>query len=62
MNSMISFHCRNFKRNCQINKTYSREGVTYIASRNIKYEKEIKILYMSVLLDIFSDFDFGPDV
>ena len=59
---MISFHCRNFKRNCQINKTYSREGVTYIASRNIKYEKEIKILYMSVLLDIFSDFDFGPDV
>ena len=58
---MISFHCRNFKRNCQINKTYSREGVTYIASRNIKYEKEIKILYMSVLLDIFSDFDFGPD-
>ena len=59
---MISFHCRNFKRNCQINKTYSREGVTYIASRNIKYEKEIKILFMSVLLDIFSDFDFGPDV
>ena len=43
MNNMISFHCRNFKRNCQIDKTYSRKGVIYIASSNIKYEKEIKI-------------------
>ena len=47
---------------CQINKTYSRERVIYIASSNIKYEKEIKILCKSILLDIFSDFDFGPDV
>ena len=61
MNNMISFHCRNFKRNCQIDKTYSRKGVIYIAGSNTKYEKEIKILYKSILLDIFSDFDFGPD-
>ena len=62
MKSKIAFHCRNFTRNCQIDKTYSSEGVIYLASSIIKYGKVIKILYKSILLDIFSDFDFGPDV
>ena len=44
MKSKIAFHCRNFTRNCQIDKTYSSEGVIYLASSNIKYEKVIKIL------------------
>ena len=62
MNNKIAFHCRNFTRNCQIDKAYSSEGVIYLASSIIKYGKVIKILYKSILLDIFSDFDFGPDV
>ena len=62
MNNKIAFHCRSFTRNCQIDKTYSRDEVIYITSSNFKYFKVIKILYKSILLDIFSDFDFGLDV
>ena len=59
-NNKIAFYCRNFTRNCQIDKTYPREGVIYITSSNIKYGNVIKILYNSILSDVFSDFD--PDV
>ena len=61
MNNKIPFHCRKLKRNGQINKTYSRDGVIHIASSNIRDGKVIKILQMSMLLDIFPDFHFGPD-
>ena len=61
MNNKIAFHCRKLKRNGQIDKTYSRDGVIHIASSNIRDGKVIKILHMSMLLDIFPDFDFGPD-
>ena len=61
MNNKIVFHCRKLKRNGQIDKIYSRDGVIYIASCNIRDGKVIKILHMSILLDIFPDFDFGPD-
>ena len=60
-NNKIAFHCRKLKRNGQINKTYSRDEVMHIASSNIRDRKVIEILYTSVLLDIFPDFDFGPD-
>ena len=60
MNNKIAFYCRNFTWNCQIDKTYPREGVIYITSSNIKYGNVIKILYNSILSDVFSDFD--PDV
>ena len=46
--------------NCQIDKTYPREGVRYITSSNIKYGNVIKILCNSILSDVFADFD--PDV
>ena len=36
MNNKIALHSRNYKRNCQIDKTYSRDGVTHIASSNNK--------------------------
>ena len=55
VNNKIALHCKNFKRDCQIDKTYSRDGVIHIASSNIKYGKVIKI-YMSILLDICPDF------
>ena len=61
MNNKIAFHCRKRKRNGQIDKTYSRYGVTQIAGRNIMDGKVIKILHISMLLDIFPDFDFGLD-
>ena len=61
MNNKIVFHCRKLKRNGQIDKIYSRDGVIYIASCNIRDGKVIKILHKSILLDIFPDFDFGPD-
>ena len=62
MNNKIAFNCKNFTRNCQTDNTYSIEGVIYIASSNIKYGKVIKVLYKNILLNIFSNFDFGPDV
>ena len=52
MNNKIAFHCRNFTRNCEIDQTYSSEGVIYIARSNIEYGKVIKILFKSILLDI----------
>ena len=55
VNNKIALHCKNFKRDCQIDKTYSRDGVIHIASSNIKFGKVIEI-YMSILLDIFPDF------
>ena len=61
MNNKIAFYCRKFKRNGQIDETYSRDGVIHIATGNIRDVKSNKILYMSMLLDTFPDFDFGPD-
>ena len=61
MNNKIAFHCRKLKRNGQIHKTYSRDDVIHIAGSNIRDGNVIKILHMSMLLDIFPDFDFGPD-
>ena len=60
MNKKIAFYCRNITWNCQIYKTYPREGVIYNTSSNIKYGNVIKILYNSILSDVFSD--FYPDV
>ena len=60
MNNKIAFHCRKLKRNDHIDKTYSRDGGIHIASSNIRDGKVIEILHMSILLDIFPDFDFGP--
>ena len=62
MNNKTTFHFRNFKRNCQIDKTYSGDAVIHIPSSNIKYGKVIEIFYMIISLDIFPDFDFGSDV
>ena len=61
MNNKIAFHCRKLKCNGQIDKTYWRDGVIHIASSNIRDGKVIKILHMSMLLDIFPDFNFDPD-
>ena len=61
MNNKIAFYCRKFKRNGQIDKTYSRDGVIHIATGNIRDVKSNKILHMSMLLDTFPDFHFGPD-
>ena len=44
MNNKIAFHCRKLKRNGQIDKIYSRDGVIHIASSNIRDGKVIKIL------------------
>ena len=61
MNNKIAFHCRKLKCNGQNDKIYSRDGVIHIPSSNIRDEKVIKVLHMSMLLDIFPDFGFGPD-
>ena len=42
-------------------KTYSRDDVIHIVSSNIRDGIVIKMLHMSMLIDIFPDFDFGPD-
>ena len=59
MNNKIAVHCRKLKENGQIYKTYSRDGVIHIAGSSIRDGKVIKVLHMSILLDIFPDFDFG---
>ena len=62
VNNKIAFHWRKLKRDGQIDKTYSRDGIISIASSKIRDGKVIKILHMSMLLDTFLDFDFGLDV
>ena len=57
MNNKIAVHCRKLKENGQIYKTNSRDGVIHITGSNIRDGKVIKILHMSILLDIFPDFD-----
>ena len=51
MNNEIAFHCRKLKRNSQIDKTYSRDGVIHIVSSNIRDGKVIKMLHMSMILE-----------
>ena len=61
MNNKIAVHCRKLKENGQIYKTNSRDGVIHVTGSNIRDGKVIKILHMSILLDIFPDFDFGSN-
>ena len=62
-NKKIVFHCGILGKEMLrlIKLIHSRDGVIYIASSNIRDEKVIKILHMSMLLNIFPNFDFGPD-
>ena len=58
MNIKIAFHCRKLKCSGQTDRTYLEDEVIHIPSSNIGDVKVIKILDMSMLLDIFPDFDF----
>ena len=60
-NNKIAFHCRKLKRNGRIDKTYSRDGIVEIVSKDIENGKKIKIMHMKTLHDRFQDFDFGED-
>ena len=55
------FHCWERKRNGQTDKTYSRDGIMQIVSKDIENGKKIKIMHMNTLHDKFADFDFGND-
>ena len=60
-NNKIAFHCGELKRNSRIDKTYSRDSIVQIASKDIKNGKKIKIMHMNTLHDRFRDFNFGED-
>ena len=60
-NNKISFHCRELKRNGRIDKTYSRDCIVQIVSKDIGNGKKIKIMHINMLHDRFPDFDFGED-
>ena len=60
-NDKISFHCRELKRNGRIDKTYSRDCIVQIVSKDIGNGKKIKIMHINMLHDRFPDFDFGED-
>ena len=55
------FHCWEQKRNGQTDKTYSRDGIMQIVSKDIENGKKIKIMHMNTLHDRFPDFDFRED-
>ena len=57
----IAFHCRELKRNGWIEKTYSRDAIAQIVSKNIENGKKIKIMHTNTLHDKFADFDFRND-
>ena len=60
-NNKIAFHCRELKRNGRIDKTYSRDGIVQIVSKDIENGKKIKVIHMNALHDRFPDFDFRED-
>ena len=60
-NNKIAFHCRELKRNGRIGKTYSRNGIMEILSKDIENGKKIEIMHMNTLHDRFPDFYFGED-
>ena len=55
------FHCWERKCNGQTDKTYSRDGIMQIVSKDIENGKKIKIMHMNTLHDRFPDFDFRED-
>ena len=57
----IAFYCREQKRNGRIYKSYSRDGIMEIVSKDIENGKKNKIMHMNTLHDKFLDFDFGED-
>ena len=58
----IAVHCQELKRNGWIDKTFSRDGIVQIVSKDIENGKKVKIIHMNMLYDSFPDFDFGEDV
>ena len=61
INNKIAFHCWELKRNGGIDKTYSRERIVQIVSKEIENGKKNKIMHMNMLNDRFPDFDIGED-
>ena len=62
MNNKLAFYCRKLKRDGYVEKTFSREGVVCIRSRDIQDGKTIKVLHFNTLVDLFPNFDFGEDM
>ena len=60
-NNKIAFQCQELKRNGRIDKTYLRDSIVQIVSKDIGYGKKIKVMHMSTLHDSFPDFDFRED-
>ena len=60
-NNKKVFHCWELKRNSQIDKTYSRDGIVQIISKDIENRKKIKVMHMNTLHDWFPNFDCGED-
>ena len=51
VNNKIAFHCRKLKRNGQIDKTYSRDGVMHIANSNVM-GKQLQYYICGALRDL----------
>ena len=60
-NNFIAYNCRKLKRNGEIEKTYSRDGIIHISNNKIRNGKAIKILHMNTLFEMFPAYDFGVD-
>ena len=60
-NNKIAFYYREIKRNGRIDKTYSRDGMVQIISKDIGNGKKRLKLCTRTLHDRFPDFDFGED-
>ena len=51
------FHCWELKHNGRIDKTYSRDSLAQIISKDIEHGKKIKVMHMNTLHDRFPDVD-----
>lgn len=60
-NSKIAFHARNLKRNSQIERCYTKDGMVHIASPDLQNGRVIKVLHLNALMEFFPEFDFGDD-
>ena len=54
-------HCWELKHNGRIDKTYSRDILAQIVSKDIEHGKKIKVMHMNTLHDRFPDVDFRED-
>ena len=57
-NNKIAYISRKLKRSGEVEKAYTKDGITHVSSPNINRGKIIKIFHINELYSLFPDYDF----